>query len=231
MEQAAPHGWVPPRAFALELHSAASTDTTASEPVDLFNQSAGSGRRDFLEPSGGTGIDKAAYLILVRDEGTGLDASHGLTHILFQTSERLQRKGRAQAGIGFDGVFDGIVTERQHSAVCVMDQHDGSRVQQSPGNHERPDGIVADDAARIANHMRVPFPDGYRFWNHVKSMVLQEGHPLYDSFGGIHHIYANEEALTGYREGTFPDGAILVFGLLEAVDSEDKDSVQFSDAP
>ena len=60
LEQAAPHGLVPPRAFALELHSAASADTTASESVDLFNQSAGSGRRDFLEPSGGTVIDKGA---------------------------------------------------------------------------------------------------------------------------------------------------------------------------
>ena len=73
----------------------------------------------------------------------------------------------------------------------------------------------------VAQESAVVYPDGYRFWNHVKSMVLQEGHPLYDSFGGIHHIYANEEALTGYREGTFPDGAILVFDLLEAVDSGD----------
>ncbi|HEX6999609.1 MAG TPA: cytochrome P460 family protein [Gammaproteobacteria bacterium] len=62
----------------------------------------------------------------------------------------------------------------------------------------------------------VPYPDGYRSWRHVKSMVIQEGHPLYESFGGIHHIYANEPALEGYRTGSFPDGAVIVFDLLEA---------------
>lgn len=34
----------------------------------------------------------------------------------------------------------------------------------------------------------VPYPDSYRDWTHVKSMVIQAGHPLYDAFGGIHHV-------------------------------------------
>lgn len=63
----------------------------------------------------------------------------------------------------------------------------------------------------------VPFPTGYRDWHHVKSMVIEEGHPLYGAFGGIHHIYANEEALEGYRGQSFPDGAVIVFDLLSAV--------------
>jgi hypothetical protein len=62
----------------------------------------------------------------------------------------------------------------------------------------------------------VDYPQGYRDWRHVKSMVIQQGHPLFDSFGGIHHIYANAVALEGYRLGNFPDGAVLVFDLLEA---------------
>lgn len=62
----------------------------------------------------------------------------------------------------------------------------------------------------------VPYPDGYRAWTHVKSMVIQEGHPLYESFGGIHHLYANDRAMEGYRTGAFPDGAVIVFDLLEA---------------
>lgn len=62
----------------------------------------------------------------------------------------------------------------------------------------------------------VPYPEGYRSWTHVKSMVIQEGHPLHASFGGIHHLYANERALEGYRTGRFPDGAVIVFDLLEA---------------
>jgi hypothetical protein len=47
-------------------------------------------------------------------------------------------------------------------------------------------------------------------------MVIEEGHPLYKSFGGIHHIYANAKAMEGYRAGRFPDGAVIVFDLLEA---------------
>jgi hypothetical protein len=62
----------------------------------------------------------------------------------------------------------------------------------------------------------VPYPEGYRSWAHVKSMVIEEGHPLYKSFGGIHHIYANAKAMEGYRAGRFPDGAVIVFDLLEA---------------
>jgi hypothetical protein len=65
---------------------------------------------------------------------------------------------------------------------------------------------------------QVPYPEGYRDWTHVKSMVIQDGHPLFAAFGGIHHVYANEAALKTLRSGggRFADGAILVFDLLEA---------------
>jgi hypothetical protein len=62
----------------------------------------------------------------------------------------------------------------------------------------------------------VPYPDGYRNWTHVKSMVINPGHALYDAFGGIHHIYANGKAMAGYKSGKFADGAVIVFDLLEA---------------
>ncbi len=71
--------------------------------------------------------------------------------------------------------------------------------------------IAADTAAP-----EVPYPTGYRDWHHVKSMVITEGHALFDTFGGIHHLYANDAALKGYRDGTFPDGAVIIFDLLEA---------------
>jgi len=62
----------------------------------------------------------------------------------------------------------------------------------------------------------VPYPNGYRDWHHVKSMVIAEGHPLYAAFGGIHHIYANAKAKQGYASGKFANGSIIVFDLLEA---------------
>lgn len=71
-------------------------------------------------------------------------------------------------------------------------------------------------AALAASHPEVPYPANYRTWTHVKSMVIEPGHALHATFGGIHHLYANEAAMQGYRGGKFPDGAVIVFDLLEA---------------
>lgn len=62
----------------------------------------------------------------------------------------------------------------------------------------------------------VPYPAGYRTWTHVKSMVIQSGHPLHASFGGIHHLYANAKAMEGYKSGQFKNGSVIIFDLLEA---------------
>lgn len=77
--------------------------------------------------------------------------------------------------------------------------------------------VATATAAAAGTAPLVDFPAGYRDWQHVKSMVIEEGHPLHATFGGIHHAYANEKALQGYRSGRFPDGAVIVFDLLEAV--------------
>ncbi|MDO9371524.1 MAG: cytochrome P460 family protein [Gammaproteobacteria bacterium] len=62
---------------------------------------------------------------------------------------------------------------------------------------------------------KVGYPDGYRDWHHVKSMVIQPGHPLENPFGGMHHVYANKKAVQGLKSGKYPDGAVLVFDLLK----------------
>ncbi|MCS7176521.1 MAG: cytochrome P460 family protein [Candidatus Kapabacteria bacterium] len=64
----------------------------------------------------------------------------------------------------------------------------------------------------------IPYPQGYRSWTHIKTALLHPGHPLYNDFGGIHHIYANPKAAEALQKGAtrFPDGSILVFDLLEA---------------
>jgi hypothetical protein len=64
----------------------------------------------------------------------------------------------------------------------------------------------------------VPYPEGYREWTHVKTLVLQEGHPLFEAFGGMHHVYVNDRGLKTLRSGRtpFPDGTVFVFDLLEA---------------
>lgn len=72
------------------------------------------------------------------------------------------------------------------------------------------------------SQQQVPYPEGYREWTHVKSMVILEGHPLFGSFGGIHHIYANSKAMKGYQSKPkkFPDGSVIVFDLLEAKEQD-----------
>jgi Cytochrome P460 len=76
--------------------------------------------------------------------------------------------------------------------------------------------MLAAGIAAAADAPPVPYPEGYRQWMHVKSMVINAGHPLFDAFGGIHHLYANKKAEQGYKAGKFPDGAVIVFDLLEA---------------
>jgi len=71
-----------------------------------------------------------------------------------------------------------------------------------------------------ADTQAVPYPDGYRNWHHVKSMVISPGHALHDAFGGIHHLYANKKAQRGYAQGKFADGSVIVFDLLEANDGD-----------
>lgn len=77
-------------------------------------------------------------------------------------------------------------------------------------------GFAAAAPALAADPAPVAYPEGYRQWTHVKSMMINQGHALYDAFGGIHHLYANKKAEQGYKSGNFADGAVIVFDLLEA---------------
>lgn len=72
--------------------------------------------------------------------------------------------------------------------------------------------LIANTCAAQAT--KVDYPTGYRDWQHVKSMVIQPGHPLENPFGGIHHIYANKKAMQGLKGNKYPDGAVFVFDLL-----------------
>jgi hypothetical protein len=68
---------------------------------------------------------------------------------------------------------------------------------------------------RAATDGAVAYPLGYRNWAHVKSALVDPQSPKAGRYGGLHHIYANEKAMEGYRTGQFPDGSVIVFDLLE----------------
>lgn len=47
-------------------------------------------------------------------------------------------------------------------------------------------------------------------------MLINQGHPLYEGCGGLHHVYANHRVFAGYRNGRVADGSIIVLDLLAA---------------
>jgi hypothetical protein len=59
------------------------------------------------------------------------------------------------------------------------------------------------------------YPSDYRNWVHVRSALVDPKSPSSGRYGGLHHIYANEKAMEGYRTGQFPEGSVIVFDLLE----------------
>jgi Cytochrome P460 len=66
----------------------------------------------------------------------------------------------------------------------------------------------------------VPYPEGYRKWTHIKTGLIGPENPAFKFSGGFHHIYGNDKAMQGYTSGVFPDGAILVFDVIEAVQKD-----------
>jgi hypothetical protein len=72
--------------------------------------------------------------------------------------------------------------------------------------------------AKIA--VEVPYPEGYREWTHVKSMLISSKDPKQDHSRGYHHIYANEKAMEGYKTGKFPNGSVIVADFIEMSEME-----------
>jgi hypothetical protein len=70
----------------------------------------------------------------------------------------------------------------------------------------------------IAGNTDVAYPQGYKEWKHIKTMIIKKNHPLAESFHGIHHVYANDEAFKGYKTGKFEEGSIITLDLLNYVD-------------
>lgn len=64
----------------------------------------------------------------------------------------------------------------------------------------------------------VSMPRGWRGFPHVASTPIMPGNPLSEQFGGLHEIYANEQAAAILRGGgsVYPDGSVLVLDLHQA---------------
>lgn len=64
------------------------------------------------------------------------------------------------------------------------------------------------------------YPEGYRTWSHVKSGLISPAHKSFARNGGFQHIYANPEAMVGFRTREFPEGSVVVFEWLEMRDND-----------
>jgi hypothetical protein len=84
--------------------------------------------------------------------------------------------------------------------------------------------LLALPGSALAWHLSAPsdapvaYPEGYRSWTHVKSALVSPTHQSFASIGGFQHIYANPQAMAGYRTRAFPEGSIVVFDWLEMRD-------------
>jgi hypothetical protein len=65
----------------------------------------------------------------------------------------------------------------------------------------------------------VEYPEGYRNWAHVKSALTSPAHARFATNGGFQHVYANSQAMNGYRTRSFPEGSIVVVDWLEMRDT------------
>ncbi len=78
--------------------------------------------------------------------------------------------------------------------------------------------VAAQTSSAPAGSASVEYPEGYRNWVHVKSALISPAHQRFSTTGGFQHIYANAEAISGYRTRNFPEGSIIVFDWLEMRD-------------
>jgi hypothetical protein len=91
----------------------------------------------------------------VRDERARLQPGDRLQDVRVQVGERLRRPGRPDSGVLLDLGLEPVVGELDHAAVGVMDEDDLPGAKQPLANYQRADHIVGDDAASVANDVRV----------------------------------------------------------------------------
>jgi hypothetical protein len=91
----------------------------------------------------------------VRQERAGLDTGDRLTDVGIQVTEGLGRPRWPDAGIRLDAGLERVVGELEHPAVGVVDEDDLRGAKQPLTDGQRPDPVVGDHPAGVADHVRV----------------------------------------------------------------------------
>jgi len=75
--------------------------------------------------------------------------------------------------------------------------------------------IITLALAEEAVRQTVNYPEGYRQWRHVQSLIVEKGHKDFKTVGGFHIVYANEKAFEALMAGKpYPDGSVFVNDVL-----------------
>lgn len=72
-----------------------------------------------------------------------------------------------------------------------------------------PGALLAGDKSDAASPA-VPYPAGFREWRVIKFRIIGPESKMFDTRGGLHFFYANDQAIEGFRAGRFPNGSALV---------------------
>ena len=81
--------------------------------------------------------------------------------------------------------------------------------------------VLGSMVALATEDNNVSYPQNYKEWKHIKTMIIKPEHPMADSFHGIHHIYANDKAYAGYKSGKFEEGSVIALDYLNYEDVND----------
>ena len=151
---------------------------------------------------------------------------------LFDLSGKVALITGGNSGIGL-GYARGIA--KQGGDVCVWGRSDETlqaALQELQQFGTRTHGMVVDVADE--NAVTTSFANVLQEFGRVDACFANagvggeiavanlEGHRqrIEDPFGGIHHIYANVDAMSGLVGGVYADGAVFVFDLLDYDDSD-----------
>src|SRR5215831_5084146 len=69
-------------------------------------------------------VDETAHVLLVRNEGTRLDARDRVAHVLLEVVESFDRPVRLEPRVFLNLPAELLVGEGEHAAVGVVDEHD-----------------------------------------------------------------------------------------------------------
>ena len=75
-------------------------------------------------------------------------------------------------------------------------------------------GIITPFAAEPADGLKLP--TDFRHWEHVNTMVIDKGSPLFQAMGGMHNVYINASGEAALKKGQpYPDKTEFLVDLHE----------------